>query len=84
MATAKDKKKWLIGWDASDLAFRMGQAVQRALVNRAFEYVAARNEELVTPADVEAAAAELNLATIFEEAGDTINGQRKRPGPDAG
>ena len=83
MAPVKDKKKLFIGWDASDLAFRMGQAVRRALVNRAFEYVAARNGEIVSTADVEAAAAELNLATVFAEAGDTINGQRKRTGPEA-
>jgi hypothetical protein len=70
MAPVKDKKKLFIARDASDLAFRMGQAVQRALVNRAFQQIAARNETLVRVADVEAATTEFNLATIFGEAGD--------------
>jgi hypothetical protein len=83
MATAEQKRRVLIGRDASDLAFRIGQTIEGKLIALAIRYAAARNAEVVCARDVEAAVAELGLSGVCEPAGDATNGEEKQSGADA-
>jgi hypothetical protein len=82
MATT-ERKKQLIARNASDLAFSIGQAIQRNLIGRALRRAAERNADMVTTEDVEAAAVELCLSSVRGMTGDAAHGEENRAGPDA-
>jgi hypothetical protein len=74
MATGELEKRVLIAKNASDLAFRIGQAVELRLMRLAIRHTAAKNSDLVRPEDVEAVLKELDLAETCLAAGVTPNG----------
>jgi len=84
MAKAEgQERRLLIGQDASNLAFQIGQAVQKNLMNRALRCTAARNADIVSAADVEAVAVELGLTKYLGPTGGKANGEESRAEPDA-
>ncbi len=77
MAPVERKQELLIAWDASKLAFRMGQAVERSVIQGAIRHAIARNAGLVEINDVEAAAAEIDLSAACRGAGVVSDGETK-------
>ena len=80
---ATKEGKLLIAREASDLAFRLSQAIQRDLIHEAMRRAVARNAQTVSAVDVEAAAAEFHIAVAGKRAGERAHGEEKRSGPDA-
>lgn len=77
----KQKHRFAITRDASDLAFHIGQEVQQALRRLARAHTLQRNAEVVSVADIQAAIAELNLHSI--QCGGQADGERAREGSSA-
>ena len=75
MATAERNPPVLIAREASDLAFRIGQAVQRRLLQCAIGHAAGRNAGTVSADDVTAAVRELDVVAACRAAGVTSDGQ---------
>jgi protein-tyrosine-phosphatase len=80
MATGELEKRVLIARDASDLAFRIGQAAESHLLRLAQHRAVDRNSELVQTADVVAALAELHLAEACRIARVINDGERQSGG----
>jgi hypothetical protein len=59
MASDDHSREVLIGGDASELAFRIGQTVQRYVLQSAIRIAKARGADVVSVNDVNAAAAEI-------------------------
>jgi hypothetical protein len=78
MATGEPEKRVLIARDASDLAFRIGQAVWLKVIRVAVQNAATQNVDLVTADCVEAAVAKLNLAEIVKATGGRIQHDEPR------
>ena len=77
MSTAIGKQEVTISWDAGKLAFRIGMAIDRALIQGAIERVEARRGSMVSVADVEALAAEINVAAACRIAKVAIDAQKE-------
>jgi hypothetical protein len=65
MTIGAQQPKLLIARDASDLAFQIGQAIEKGVIQRAIEHAVARKGELVSVKDVEAAAAEVKVLAAW-------------------
>jgi hypothetical protein len=75
---ATETERVMIDWDASDLAACISYAVRRMLIQRALDRARARNAVTVTVADVEAIAAQLEVAAARQGAEVANDGGRKR------
>jgi hypothetical protein len=76
MAPTEKKPRVLIAGDASDLAFRIGQAVQKNLMRKAIEHATNRKGDTVVVDDVEAAAIQLDLVAACRAAGVLSNASK--------
>ena len=76
------RKQMAISQDASELAFRLGQEIQKRLTKKGRDAAARRNAEVVSASDIEAAAAELGVTAIFGRS-EPSDGEPARTGPSA-
>ncbi|HEV3260874.1 MAG TPA: hypothetical protein VG013_28740 [Gemmataceae bacterium] len=83
MATKESNQRVLIGLGASNLAFRIGQAIQRGLILNAMLHATARNSGTVSADDVVAALAEFDVAATCKAAGVVVDGRAREGGSDA-
>ena len=77
MATAERKSEVLIDWDAIDLAFRIGQGVQKKIVRAAILRATLRKAQAANIGDVKAAAEEMGFESICRSLGENGDGKRR-------
>jgi hypothetical protein len=75
MDATERKHELLIDWDASHLAFRIGFAVRRSLMQKAIEHARARNAATVTVDDVQAVATGIDMVAARRAAEVASDGE---------
>src|SRR5262245_9896363 len=83
MAPTEVKPRVLIARDASDLAFRIGQAVQQSVMRKAIERATNRNVGIVDIDDVRAAASGIDVLAACQAAGVARDGSSTGKGSNA-